>query len=123
MKSKLSPHVLIYSFPITAISSILNRAMGLGCTAMYVGGGTSILFDIQLKKYYDSLNRVSKMTLHYCTLFPPVYHTYGGLRHLFWDANPKWLTNTRVVKSSYILLGTSIFTTIIIEKQLYNLTL
>ena len=36
---KISPHVQIYKFPITAISSITNRVTGLALTGYYLGFG------------------------------------------------------------------------------------
>ena len=49
----ISPHVQIYRFPLTAISSITNRITGLGITGMYIGLGTAYLFNQNLLEYYD----------------------------------------------------------------------
>ena len=39
MKKNISPHVNIYRFPITAISSITNRITGVYLTGIFIGSG------------------------------------------------------------------------------------
>ena len=51
--TKVSPHVQIYKFPIAAISSITNRITGLGVTGMYIGLGSSLLFNKNVLDLYD----------------------------------------------------------------------
>ena len=51
---KISPHVQIYKFPITAISSITNRVTGLGITGMYIGLGGSLLMNQNVMELYDN---------------------------------------------------------------------
>ena len=118
MKKNISPHVQIYSFPITAISSITTRITGLGLTGMYTSMGISLLCNISLYDYYKKLDHYTKKVIHYTTIFPCVYHSYGGIRHFIWDGQPKYLTNKNVGRSSYFLFGSSILTTILLEKQL-----
>ena len=36
MKKIISPHVNIYKFPITAVSSITNRLTGLALTGLFI---------------------------------------------------------------------------------------
>lgn len=120
MKHILSPHVSIYKFPITALSSITNRATGIAISGMYIIGGTSLLFNVDLIKHYEKLNDNHKKIIHYSLLFPNIYHLYGGIRHLLWDKYPKLLTNVSVTKSSYFIYGTSIGTTIILETIFNN---
>ena len=45
MNKKLSPHVTIYKFPITALSSISTRISGVYFTGLFIGGGITKLFD------------------------------------------------------------------------------
>ena len=114
----LSPHVLIYKFPITAISSITNRGTGLMISGMYIFGGISLGCNIDLFHHYTKLENKYKKIINYSILFPNIYHLYGGIRHYIWDKYPQLLTNKMVTKSSYILYGTSIATTLLIEKIL-----
>ena len=45
-----------------------------------------------------------------------LYHTLGGIRHFVWDAYPHLLTNMKVTRVSYGMLGASVIGTIVLEK-------
>ena len=117
---KISPHVQIYKFPITAISSITNRITGLGMTGMYIGLGASCLMDQNIMKKYDESSQMVKTSVNYMVLFPSIYHSYGGLRHFIWDKYPQYITNQLVRKSSIALFGFSVLSTIISEKYILH---
>ena len=114
---KISPHVEIYKFPITALSSITNRITGLVLTGYFLGAGFYCLcpYQDQIKKKYESLDWKTKKLINYGAIFPTTYHTFGGLRHMIWDVKPHLLKNTAVSRSSYLLIGSSIATTILAE--------
>ena len=112
----ISPHVQIYKFPLTALSSITNRITGLGISGMYIGLGTSYLFNQNLLEYYDKANQPVKTTVNYTILFPNIYHTCGGIRHFIWDKYPQFITKQLVHRSSLALFGVSILSTILSEK-------
>ena len=116
--TKVSPHVQIYNFPITAISSITNRVTGLGITGMYIGLGTSLLFNKNAFGLYDKASQPAKSIINYTVLFPNIYHTFGGIRHFVWDKYPKYLTNVKVQNSSIAILGLSIISTIFTESYI-----
>lgn len=111
----ISPHVNIYKFPLTAISSITNRITGLGLTGIFLLGGSFSLLNIDLNEKYKKLDPFYKSLVNYSIIFPTSYHTYGGIRHFLWDKYPSLLTNNKVAKSSYLLFGLSIGTTYLIE--------
>ena len=116
MKRLISPHVDIYKFPITAISSITTRITGVGLTGYFLLGGLSCFDNHKfLKNKYDDLNTIQKKTINYLFIFPSVYHTYGGVRHFIWDKYPSLLTNKSVAKSSFLLFGLSFLTSFIVE--------
>ena len=118
---KLSPHLSIYKFPITAISSIFNRISGIYIAGV-VGSGIVIhsldnnVKDNIYKKYYE-LNKITSKTLNFTVVYPFVYHTFGAIRHLIWDFNPKLLTNNSVKNSSRFILIGSIVPTILIDDK------
>ena len=118
----ISPHVQIYKFPLTAISSITNRITGLGLTGMYIGLGTSCLLNQNqtLIDKYDKSNQIIKTGINYIILFPNIYHTYGGLRHFIWDKYPQYITNKLAHKSSIALFSISILSTILSERYILN---
>ena len=118
MTKNISPHVTIYTFPVTAISSILTRVSGAYLSGLFIAGGISKLVnkDKYLYDKYNNLNSNLKTAFHYTIIFPSVYHTYGGLRHFIWDKYPKLLTNKSVPKSSYLLFGLTGVSSILAEK-------
>jgi succinate dehydrogenase (ubiquinone) cytochrome b560 subunit len=108
----VSPHVTIYAFPVTAISSITNRATGMvlsvGCAGLGImelagGSGAAMSFMETLGSFSFWIAAPAK----FCVAFPLSYHYLGGLRHWMWDRNPDMLTTEDTVKSSYALLGCS----------------
>ena len=116
---KISPHVQIYKFPITAISSIATRITGVGLTGMFIGAGTVCLFnkDKEVIEQYNKLTLPYKKAISYTLLTPTVYHTLGGLRHFVWDKYPNiFLNNKAVARSSILLLGLTVPFTFLSEK-------
>ena len=87
---------------------------------MYIGLGTSYLFNQNLLDYYDKTNQIVKTFVNYTILFPNIYHTYGGLRHFIWDKYPELITKQLVHRSSVALFGISILSTILSEKFILN---
>ena len=118
MNRKISPHVNIYKFPITAISSISTRLSGLYLTGLFVGSGIYQLsgYNLNLHHKYNKLEDYQKKILNYSLILPTTYHTLGGIRHFIWDKYPHLLTNIKVAKSSYFIIGLSLITTPLINE-------
>ena len=113
MKYILSPYLNIYKFPITAVSSITNRITGLYLSGMYITCGFLCIQDVDIYSKYNKLTDINKNIINYNLIFPVLYHSFGGIRHLIWDKYPSFLNNKSVVKSSYILFTSSILGTLI----------
>ena len=115
MKNNISPHVSIYKFPITAVSSITHRLTGLACTGIFILSGAYCLLQPEnrnyIQKYYTDIDWKLKKAIHYGVFFPINYHLLGDIRHHIWDKYPRFLQNNKVGKSSYALFGCSIVTT------------
>lgn len=122
MNKRISPHVQIYKFPITAISSITNRVTGLALTGYYLGFGMLCFYPKkdELFKKYENLDWKYKKLINYSLIFPTSYHTIGGLRHFIWDKYPHLLKNNAVQKSSIFLFGGSLLMSIISENILFE---
>jgi succinate dehydrogenase (ubiquinone) cytochrome b560 subunit len=118
MKKIISPHVDIYKFPITAISSISTRISGLYLSGLFVAGGIAKLTnkDDVIYKEYLKLNNNYKSLLHYSVIVPSTYHTFGGIRHFLWDKYPQLMTNFKVTRSSYLIFGLSSLVSFFVEK-------
>lgn len=120
MKNNISPHVNIYKFPITAVSSITNRLTGLYLTGFFLGSGLySLRTSDSIYQKYTDLDKNLKTPLNYSLLFPINYHTLGGLRHFIWDKYPTLLENQSVRKSSLLLFGSSFAFSFLQEKILF----
>ena len=118
MIRKISPHLTIYKFPITAISSITNRVTGVYLTSLFIGSGMSILLKKDPIKIYNNLDNYPKKFVNYSITFPVFYHTLGGIRHLVWDKYPKLINNNISKKTSILIYGTSIISTFIFNEFL-----
>ena len=122
MNRKLSPHLSIYKFPLTAISSITNRVSGMYLTGIGLFCGFFTLTSENFKnncyiKYYN-LGYYQQKFLHSIFFYPMGYHFMGGIRHLIWDSFPNLLTNNQVLKSSKFLFVASIFPTLALEHKI-----
>ena len=116
MVKNISPHVNIYKFPVTAVSSILTRLSGLYLSGAFVVGGISQIYGKEkIEKCYNSLSTNQKTAFHYSLIVPANYHTLGGIRHFIWDKYPHLLTNPRVAASSYALFGMTLGTSILVD--------
>ena len=120
MSKIISPHVSIYKFPVTALSSISVRLSGLYLTGLFISGGIATLMEREKKiaEMYKNLNPLYKSAFNYSVILPVTYHTYGGMRHFLWDKYPKFLNNKSVARSSYLLFGLTGLTSYFIENKL-----
>eukprot|EP00560_Eucampia_antarctica_P006560 CAMPEP_0197824848 /NCGR_PEP_ID=MMETSP1437-20131217/2055_1 /TAXON_ID=49252 ORGANISM="Eucampia antarctica, Strain CCMP1452" /NCGR_SAMPLE_ID=MMETSP1437 /ASSEMBLY_ACC=CAM_ASM_001096 /LENGTH=142 /DNA_ID=CAMNT_0043424641 /DNA_START=153 /DNA_END=581 /DNA_ORIENTATION=+ len=108
----VSPHVTIYAFPITALTSITNRVTGLALSIGAAGLGTVELVggsgaSLALMQDIAALGPIVGGIAKFAVAFPCTYHYFGGLRHLLWDKNPDMLTTSDVSNASYALVGSS----------------
>jgi len=116
MKRPMSPHVLIYSFPLPAVMSITNRITGgawsaliagVGCGAlMYPGDSAALLSTIKALDIPIWAMAPIKFTL----LWPFVYHTINGVRHLVWDFD-RGLHLKEIYISGWIIFALSVLGT------------
>eukprot|EP00558_Chaetoceros_sp_UNC1202_P012374 CAMPEP_0197239650 /NCGR_PEP_ID=MMETSP1429-20130617/6091_1 /TAXON_ID=49237 /ORGANISM="Chaetoceros sp., Strain UNC1202" /LENGTH=145 /DNA_ID=CAMNT_0042699105 /DNA_START=104 /DNA_END=541 /DNA_ORIENTATION=- len=109
----VSPHVTIYQFPITALTSIANRvtgcmlsfgAAGVGAIELINGNGAAL----QLMQDIVNTGPVITSVAKFSVAFPLVYHYLGGARHLAWDHFPDLLNTVSVQKASFVLAGSSV---------------
>jgi succinate dehydrogenase (ubiquinone) cytochrome b560 subunit len=107
----ISPHVTIFKFPITALSSITNRVTGVALSVGFMG-----MAFVALKGSCDLTTCVYTLKANYPLLtvpakavvaFPFVYHFAAGARHLYWDQNPEKINTEEAETSSKYLFGAS----------------
>ncbi|POM69037.1 Transmembrane protein [Phytophthora palmivora] len=104
----VSPHVEIYKFPITAVSSVANRFSAMGMSAAFVGGSALgfVGADVPALIYMaqDSIPffaPVSKLLV----AFPVSYHTLCAARHSLWTYKPELINNADGPTSSYAIFA------------------
>jgi len=120
-KRPISPHLfpttegpiptsMHFKLPITAISSVTNRATGLGLTVGFAGASAIALTgDLPgtidfMKETYPFLIPPAK----FIVAFPLVYHTLGGLRHIVWDTTAAGFDLKTMKLTSQLLFGISV---------------
>ena len=107
----ISPHLTIYKFPLTAMSSITNRVTGVALSGAFVASGVYALSGRDLLVAWDSLDPKIQRAGEAGLTFPVIYHTAGGIRHLLWDRFPTLLTTASTRTSSVgLILGSVIAT-------------
>jgi len=113
----ISPHVTIYSQPIPAISSIVNRTTGVMLYTGLATTATYVLFtqhcDLPVLIHSFSVDHPYVLSVvRGLVAGPLLYHYLAGLRHLYWDYTAKGMDLATVELSSKILIATSIILTI-----------
>lgn len=131
----VSPHVEIYAFPVTALSSITNRATGVALTIGFTGGAAlaAIGADVPSLIYaaQDTIPGFAPVS-KFLVAFPLTYHSLSAARHFVrplrsaaasastralltemmheqaWDKAPQFINNIDGPKSSYALFGASV---------------
>ncbi len=102
----ISPHVTIYSFPTTAISSITNRATGVALSAGVTGMGVVGFFGGDVAGIMHGLGHSDLgQVMKFGVAFSISYHYICGIRHVVWDKTVKGFDNESMEKSSTLVLG------------------
>lgn len=110
----MSPHVQVWRWHITMLSSILHRATGV---ALYFGALIAAAWALALASgpvAYDAFQQIigsplGKLVLFGLT-FSIFYHLANGVRHIFWDAGegltPKTANMTAAAAISFAAVVT-----------------
>ncbi|KAF0683971.1 Aste57867_24052 [Aphanomyces stellatus] len=104
----VSPHVEIYAFPITALSSIANRVSGIALSGGFVAASALSVVGADVPALIHCAQEVipfftplSKIAV----AFPITYHLLNGTRQVVWDNAPELLTVPQAAPVSYGILG------------------
>ncbi|KAK1931635.1 Succinate dehydrogenase cytochrome b560 subunit [Phytophthora citrophthora] len=104
----ISPHVEIYKFPISAVSSVANRFCAMGMSAAFVGGSALgfVGADVPALIYAAQdvipfFAPVSKALV----AFPVSYHMLCAARHSLWTYKPELINNADGPTSSYAIFA------------------
>ncbi|KAG3120216.1 hypothetical protein PI124_g390 [Phytophthora idaei] len=106
----ISPHVEIYKFPVTAISSVANRFSAMGMSAAFVGGSALgfVGADVPALIYMaqDTIPFFAPLSKA-LVAFPVSYHVLCGARHNLWTYKPELINNADGPTSSYAIFAAS----------------
>lgn len=111
----LSPHLSVWRWHATMLTSILHRATGIG---MYIGTAALTLWLVMLATgtngavgflFEGAMAWVTRAGLILLTL-AVAFHWLSGLRFLFWDAGKGFDPDASSRRSVYILAGAVILT-------------
>lgn len=116
----LSPHLQVWKFHPTMLSSILHRASGV---VNYVGAVLVAIWLIALasgESVYTALMNALNGPIKILVILALVgftlsliYHMLNGIRHLVWDAGKGFDPAASNQRSVFIMIGSVILTVII----------
>jgi succinate dehydrogenase / fumarate reductase cytochrome b subunit len=108
IRRPLSPHIGIYRWPITMVSSILNRATGI---ALSVGSLLLVWWLVAAASGPEAFASAQGFIGSPLGLFMLLgwtaslfYHFFAGIRHLLWDAGIGF-AKPGLNPQSYLVLG------------------
>jgi succinate dehydrogenase / fumarate reductase cytochrome b subunit len=112
----LSPHISIYRWPVTMVSSILHRATGIGMAfgfVVFVGW----LFDAAsgpevYAGFIDVLGSTPGWLVLVGLSWAFFYHLANGIRHLVWDTG-RGLEKEQATASAWFVIVASVVLTAI----------
>ena len=108
-KRPLSPHVTIYAFPASAISSITNRVTGVGLAVGCYGIGAMSFFGGDPAALMQTLGQSGVAPIFkFGVAFPLVYHYVCAIRHVAWDHYVVGFNNDAMKQSSFLVGGVSL---------------
>ncbi len=108
----LSPHLQIYSWPITMAASILHRATGVA-----LAGGTLFLccWIVAAASGAESYAVFAAAANHPIGIFvlfgfvwSLAYHLLNGIRHLAWDFGRGFKVQTAKTTAALVLVGSAL---------------
>jgi len=103
----VSPHVQIFAFPITAISSITTRVTGAGLSVGVLGASTYALVGGDVGLLMMTIGNISMVgpLAKMIFTFPLAFHYLSGIRHIIWDKNPQMINTATVTQQSQYLFA------------------
>ena len=106
----LSPHVDVYAFPPSAISSITIRITGVALALGAYGMAGAALSGCDVAECAAVLGSSGSLLSPVAKIgvsFPLTYHYLGAVRHAVWDLYPDTVTNEVAQQSTYGMFGLS----------------
>ena len=119
----LSPHLSVYKFNYTLLTSILNRFTGL---ALSLGLGLLVYWLTALSRgpqaYAQALRLLSHgvaRVVYAAVLISFCYHLAAGIRHLVWDTG-RGMERSQSIASAWIVGGATVVLTLLFGYLLFG---
>jgi succinate dehydrogenase / fumarate reductase, cytochrome b subunit len=113
----LSPHLSVYKFRYTMVTSIINRLTGIALSAglvLLVYWLTAVAGGAQAQARAARLLSLPVAKLFYAGLMVAFsYHLIAGIRHLIWDTG-RGLERTQARRSAWLIGAVSVALTLLI---------
>jgi succinate dehydrogenase / fumarate reductase, cytochrome b subunit len=113
----LSPHLTIYRWPVTMMTSITHRVTGVGLSLGAVVLAWWLVSISNGPEGWQSFHAVSDTPIGLLVLFgliwSLVYHFLNGIRHLAWDLGYGFAKQT-AERNSVIILALSVIGAVVI---------
>ena len=112
----LSPHLSIYRWPITMVTSIFHRATGLALSFGLIVL-TLWLFDVAMGEnwyayFLDIMNSIIGRIFLISISLAFFYHLSNGIRHLVWDSGRGFKKSTADASARLVLMLSLIMTSL-----------
>ncbi|KAG6614734.1 succinate dehydrogenase, cytochrome b556 subunit [Phytophthora cinnamomi] len=104
----ISPHVEIYKFPVTAISSIANRFAAMGMSCAFVGGAALGIVGADVPALIHAAQDSIPLFVpasKALVAFPVSYHLLCAARHSLWTYKPELINNADGPASCYAIFA------------------
>lgn len=103
----LSPHITIYRWPITMVSSILHRmsgvAMSIGLLVFAAWLMNAASGPDQYRQFEAAMSSIAGRVLLIAWTLAFFYHLANGIRHLVWDTG-RGFEKTQANRSAWFVI-------------------
>ncbi len=110
----LSPHLQVYSLPLTGVISIIHRITGVFLSIGLIFFVCMILETAAGEQAYQNMQSITDMLivrlLYWGFIYALFFHLCHGIRHLIWDSGCGYERET-MNRNAFMELGASIILT------------
>jgi len=112
----LSPHLQVYSLPLTGLISIIHRITGVFLSIGLVFFVCMIFETAAGEQAYQDMQGITELLiirlLYWGFIYALFFHLCHGIRHLIWDSGSGYERDT-MNRNAFIELGASIILTLV----------
>ena len=112
----LSPHLSVYRWPVTMVTSILHRATGIAMAAGFIVL-VAWLFDAAsgpevYAVFLNAANTLIGKLLLVGWSWAFFYHLCNGIRHLVWDSGRGFEKSQATASAWFVIAGSFVLTAV-----------